>query len=283
MTCTLILNDPSATRTARRPLAHSVVQSALLTVALIGSLAPAARAQSFAPASLANTILHGQVTAGTGTLPTSGTFSQLFTADTDYNIALDGGAPSEPESYVYTAVDADSATIVEAHVNVALEFTSATGGTFATTFMAGGTQSGTFTLEPLAKPLVNISTRTKITAGANAIAGFVVYGDQPTSLLIRVVGPELARFDVPGTLADPKFTVFSGNTPIAENDNWDADTQNGDRVREAQAATGAFTLTDGSADAALVIDLQPGAYTVVGAAVNSAAEGEILIEAFLIR
>lgn len=287
MNCTLIPIQPPSARVShdlqRRMPARRVAGSVLLALALIAGITPAAHAQNTAPASLTNTLLHGTITASTGGLPGSGSFSQLFTADTDYNIALNNSAPAAPASYLYTVLDADSATIVETAVTVALEFTSGTAGTFAATFTAGGTQSGTFTLEVLSSPpLVNISTRTTLSAGANAIAGLSVAGDQPRRLLIRVVGPGLADFDVPNPLPDPKFTVFRGAESVGANDNWDIDADNRDHVREAEASAGAFALMAASADAATVVELQPGLYTIVGSSVSSETAGEILIEAFLI-
>lgn len=66
----------------------------------------------------------------------------------------------------------------------------------------------------------------------------------------------LAAFGVPRTLADPKLEVYSGASKIAENDNWAAS------LAPTFTSVGAFQLTAGSRDAALVITLPPGGYTV---------------------
>jgi len=284
LTSTAPFAAPAASFSQQRRRVPHAVRSCLLAVALLAGTLTQAHAQNVAPASLANTLLHGTITAGTGGLPTSGTFSQLFTADTDYNIALNGGTPAAPASYVYTVLDENSATIVETGVTIALEFTSSTAGTFAATFSLTATQSGTFTLEALASPpLLNISTRTPLAAGATAIAGITIGGDEPRRVLVRVVGPGLAAFGVPTPMADPILTVYSGNTAVATNDNWDANTVNRDEVRAAEAATWAFALTSASADAATVLELEPGAYTVVGSSAVAGGSGEILIEVFLIN
>jgi hypothetical protein len=92
-------------------------------------------------------------------------------------------------------------------------------------------------------------------------------------VLIRAVGPTLASFGVGGTLADPKLEVFNGTTKVTENDNWAA----------SDAATftsvGAFALTAGSRDAALVTQLNPGSYTAQVSGVNNGT-GIALVEVY---
>ena len=54
------------------------------------------------------------------------------------------------------------------------------------------------------------------------IGGFIVAGSVPKTVLLRGRGPAMggAPFFVPGVLADPFLRIFSGATPIAENNNW---------------------------------------------------------------
>jgi hypothetical protein len=111
--------------------------------------------------------------------------------------------------------------------------------------------------------LLNLSTRGAVGPGARAlIAGFAFGGTQPRRVLIRAIGPGLAQFQVPDPLADPGLTLFRREVPIAANDDWEIG-----RSPAAIAATargvGAFPLARGSLDAALLITLAPGAYTVV--------------------
>ncbi|MBI5693052.1 MAG: DUF1800 family protein [Verrucomicrobia bacterium] len=103
--------------------------------------------------------------------------------------------------------------------------------------------------------LANISTRGQVGAGAdNIFGGFVISGG-PKTVLVRAIGPGLAAFGVPGTLADPKLEIFSGQAKVAENDNWNAT----DGASFSQV--GAFPLPVDSKDAVVVATLQPGAYT----------------------
>jgi len=123
-----------------------------------------------------------------------------------------------------------------------------------------------------ANKLINLATRGQVGAGAGAmIAGIVVEGGAKT-LLIRGIGPGLAQFGVEGTLADPVLTLFSGETVIATNDNWNnvAATTTVAEVRDTSARLGAFALPENSRDAVLLIRLEPGRYT---ARLSGAADG----------
>ncbi len=111
--------------------------------------------------------------------------------------------------------------------------------------------------------LLNLSSRALTGAGGNAhVAGFVVSGPQPRRLLIRGVGPTLATFGIAGPLADPALVVYnSTGREIAANNNW-GDNANVADVRAVAATVGAFTLPNNSNDAALLLTLDPGSYTI---------------------
>jgi len=133
--------------------------------------------------------------------------------------------------------------------------------------------------------LVNISGRARVGVGDQIlIPGFVVEGDAPRRFLIRAVGPSLARFGVGGTLADPALVIYKrrpGTTiddEIARNDNW-GDAANAAQVVSSSSAVGAFSLLAGSADAAVLIDLEPGAYTAAASGVG-ATTGVALVEVY---
>jgi hypothetical protein len=109
----------------------------------------------------------------------------------------------------------------------------------------------------------NVSSRAQTGAGANVhVGGFSVTGPRPKQLLIRGVGPGLANFGVAGALADPTLEVFNAaGELILANDNW-ASSVNLAEMRAATTAAGAFALGDASKDAALLVLLDPGSYTV---------------------
>lgn len=110
--------------------------------------------------------------------------------------------------------------------------------------------------EPLTpSQLFNISTRGAVGTGdAVLIGGFVIRGDAPREVLIRARGPSLPS-SVPGRLADPMVTVYSGQTVIASNDNW------GDSQQAEILATGRAPAHD--SESAILITLDPGPYTAI--------------------
>ena len=110
--------------------------------------------------------------------------------------------------------------------------------------------------------LVNISTRAQVGVGDNIlIAGFVVRGTQPAKVLIRGIGPALSAFGVTGYLAQPILTVVDNNgNAVGTNTGWGANSNAADIVTAA-SEVGAFGLTTGSADSALLLTLNPGLYT----------------------
>ena len=135
--------------------------------------------------------------------------------------------------------------------------------------------AATVTLSANASRPANISVRTNVAAGTLVTPGFVLQGSGTKRVLIRAVGPGLAAFGLTGTMADPAFAVFQGTTKIAENDNWSAA-----NIGEAFTATGAFGLTPGSKDAALVTDLAAGKDYTVQVTNATGSGGIVLVEVY---
>ena len=134
---------------------------------------------------------------------------------------------------------------------------------------------GVLTLSPNASRPANISVRTNVATGALVTPGFVLQGSGTKRVLIRAVGPGLAQFGLTGVMADPKFTVFQGQNQIATNDDWTAA-----NIGQAFTATGAFPITAGSKDAALVTDLAAGRDYTVQVTNATGAGGIVLIEVY---
>ena len=66
--------------------------------------------------------------------------------------------------------------------------------------------------------LANVSTRLPAAADPNAlIAGFILTGTQPKKVIVRAIGPSL---NIAGQLANPTLEIFSGNTLVGSNDDW---------------------------------------------------------------
>lgn len=109
-------------------------------------------------------------------------------------------------------------------------------------------------------PVMNISTRAWVARGENvAIAGITI-ADRPRTVLVRGVGPTLGGLGVENPIADPYITVFLRGMPLYESTDW-GQWDKAEKIAAAQLV-GAFPLQDGSKDAALLIELNPGAYTV---------------------
>lgn len=125
--------------------------------------------------------------------------------------------------------------------------------------------------------LVNLSSRAFVGAGdAIGIAGFAVRGTQPSRYLIRGVGPSLASYGVNGVLAEPVLTVTtSAGAALAGNDGW----RNDPELAAMAAKLGAFPLGASSRDAALLVTLAPGNYTVLVSGANGST-GIALVEVY---
>lgn len=130
--------------------------------------------------------------------------------------------------------------------------------------------------------MANLSTRTKLPAiGSSFALGFNLAGSDKAILLIRGVGPKLAEYGVTDALSAPRLEFYQGETLLVANEGWD---KGGASVRtavaNAAASVGAFALTDGSADAAVLLtNLSPGSYTVKILGVNGSV-GDVLAEVY---
>jgi uncharacterized protein (DUF1800 family) len=129
--------------------------------------------------------------------------------------------------------------------------------------------------------LVSLSTRAQVGTGDGIlISGLSVSATSgPRHLLVRAIGPTLANYDVPGVLADPAFAIVdSKGTQIAANDNWGTP-DTGGALAQAFAQSGAFPLPAGSKDAALLVDLPSGLYSIMVHGVGG-TQGIALVEVY---
>ena len=122
--------------------------------------------------------------------------------------------------------------------------------------------------------LANLSTRAQVGTGSNVmITGFVVQEGAPKKVLIRAVGARLAAapFNISGALADPLLQLYNNDgVLVLSNDNWSGDDL------ATMNSVGAFALTSGSRDAALIATLSPGAYTAQVSGVGNTSGVAIL-------
>ena len=156
-------------------------------------------------------------------------------------------------------------------------------GTFNVTLSlgnAGGTVTAPLTITvapsaagapvpPLAR-LLNLSTRATVNAANPLLDGFVVAGPGPKTVLLRAVGPGLTTAaGITGVLAHPTLQLInSSGQIILVNKGWDGSSS----LMQIFSEFGAFPLTAGTTDAAVVTTLAPGLYSLVvtdGGAVGS--------------
>jgi hypothetical protein len=115
-----------------------------------------------------------------------------------------------------------------------------------------GNSTGNVIDPTTASRLLNISTRMRVETGDNSlIAGFIITGNSPKTVIIRGLG---ASLPISGAVADPNLTLITpGGTFF--NDNW--------RSTQEQAIIASGVPPTRDSESAIVTILQPGAYTAV--------------------
>lgn len=179
-------------------------------------------------------------------------------------------------AFPLTAGSADSAavlTLAPGNYTLQVVDTRGSGGVGLAEIYDAGTGDGA--------RLVNVSSRGAAGTGANAlISGFVIAGDASQRVLLRGVGPGLARFGATAVVADPTVSLFdSAGLELGSNDNWVSSLTT---VSAAAASSGAFALDPGSKDAAVLATLPGGAYTIQVRS-NSGTTGNALLEIYEVR
>jgi len=144
----------------------------------------------------------------------------------------------------------------------AIMMTLAPGAYTAIVQGTGGTGTGlvgVFEVDHPEAPLINISTRGQVLTGNDVmIAGFIIQGSSPQTVVINVAGPSLANFGITNPLANPTLTLVrsSDNAVIATNDNW----QSASNAAQIQAS--GFAPSN-ALEPAIMMTLAPGAYTAI--------------------
>jgi len=136
----------------------------------------------------------------------------------------------------------------------------------------------------------NLSARAPVTGDSHVlVGGLVIGGADNQRILIRAPGPSLLTAGVSDALANPTIAVYdSTNTLIATNDDWALQTLLNSAYQPAaladlvaaQTSAGAFTFADKSLDAALLLTLPRGLYTVVVTSADKVSAGTTMIEIY---
>jgi hypothetical protein len=125
----------------------------------------------------------------------------------------------------------------------------------------------------------NASSRVWVTDSKPAIIGFVVSAGGPRFILLRVVGPGLKQFGLKSaTRPVATLHVLGGTLEIPK---WSLNDERMEANRAVSELVGAFPLEARSNDLALLVQLPPGAYTVVAKGDNEEA-AEVLMEVYFL-
>ena len=164
------------------------------------------------PNALANPTL--ELHDGTGALIASNNnwattiIGGIITSNQVHEIQASGYAPGDPyDSAIIADLPAGSYTAIVRGVN------NMTGVGLVEVYDLGAETS---------LILGDLSTRGFVQTGDNVmIGGFTIPGTKPKGIVLRAIGPELSKYGVPNTLADPTLELYdSTGALIASNDNW---------------------------------------------------------------
>jgi uncharacterized delta-60 repeat protein len=163
----------------------------------------------------------------------------------------------------YVGVAADLAGNTAGNGTTAVSTTATAFGTTlsASSITAAGTGAQQSDAAATAGRLISLSARATVSAGYPLITGFVIGGSGQKSVLLRAVGPGLSGLGVPATLAAPRMQInnATGQDLLDVNTGWSGASSS---LTPVFNRLGAFPLKAGSADAATLITLSPGSYTV---------------------
>ena len=129
--------------------------------------------------------------------------------------------------------------------------------------------------------LLNLSTRARVESGEGLlISGFVVAGNTARRLLLRAGGPALKALGVSGALVDPTITLLNQKgVSVAHSNDWDEGGLAAE-ITAMCAAAGATPFPAGSKDAAMVVELDPGVYSILLTGEGTSKTGVALLELF---
>jgi sugar lactone lactonase YvrE len=130
-----------------------------------------------------------------------------------------------------------------------------------TTFASGLNNPANLLFQPAhasANNLLNLSTRAFVTTQTGVlIGGFILQGADPSTLVLRAIGPSLTALGINGALADPSLELHDASgVLLVSNDNW----QSGSDAAAIQRV--GLAPTD-PGESAIRMTVPAGAYTVV--------------------
>jgi hypothetical protein len=264
-------------------LAASLGAAATAPDTVVGAIYTESSSQLTAsPAPRSSTLVTARFT-NTYILNPDGSFSHLFTKTTAGGVFVTNVQLRPPGSWEYRKMASNAAILRLDGSDRTLQFTEAAAGTWTNAVAANFATE--FSFQPFAErsKIANTSSRSFVRAGGRTSAGFVVTGDGAI-VLLRAVGPGLARFGVESALRQPQLRVIraSSGAVVAASGGWSSgDPEAVLRIIQMGTAVGAFPLSDGR-DAAIVLSPDPGAYVAEAFSSDGNESGEVLVEAYVI-
>jgi hypothetical protein len=241
------------------PAPSAVLQGFLIRVRIANTITPDNMPSSLAPEGVY--VIKGNEFCRPNTAPiaklvaTPDQGNPPLTVNFDGSTSVDSDAGDSVVSYTFSFGDG-SPDVTQSSPTISHTYKH--GGAFFATLTvkdSKGLQSANVASAQIkvSAQLLNLSTRMRVQPGDNAlIGGFIIRGSEQKKVILRGIGPSL---NVPGKLDDPVIQLFnSANVNIGGNDDWKTDQQN---VQDSGLAP------TNDRESALVITLDPGAYTVV--------------------
>jgi hypothetical protein len=167
--------------------------------------------------------------------------------------------------------------------------------TFTTTSAKGSSGTALFEAYDLdgttnqGSKVANLSVLSSVAADRpSVVAGLMISGPSARTVLIRAVGPTLGSlFNVNNALADPIITIYnSAGNVIRVVDAWylapatsSTYQVSNNEMRVAAAICGAFPLVEPGNDSAVILNLQPGSYSIYVTSKRGTA-GAVLLELY---
>lgn len=130
--------------------------------------------------------------------------------------------------------------------------------------------------------LVNGSNRGTIVTPQNTMIGGFVNAGGVHQYLVRAVGPSLSQFGFANLLSAVQLTLYRGPSIVVTNSNPAIGGGDAASLSAATAAVGAFALMPGNLDAAVLVTVPAGPYTVLINGVNNAT-GVVLFEVYFVN
>ncbi|HKR32147.1 MAG TPA: putative Ig domain-containing protein [Terriglobales bacterium] len=213
------------------------------------------------------------ITSGAATsfiVGTAGTFTITTTGSPTPTLTLDGGQPA----WLSFVDNTDGTATISGTPDAGSDLTYSFTITARNGVSPVATQDFTLHITPVpaSAQLVNVSTRLLIQTGDKVgIGGFIITGTASKKVLIRGIGPTLTRYGIANALQDPVLELHNSTSVLTSNDDWKVPQQ------AAIEATGLAPPDD--REPAILLNLQPGNYTVIQSGKNGAT-GVGLIEVY---